>query len=104
MIGLIAPDSYIASLEGGEQTIAVANTRVQLVTADTNCVGIIVQAFTTNAANIMVGGADVDITPGTRKGIELAPGQTIVLAVRNPNMVWIDGDQASDGVNYMLLK
>lgn len=104
MLALISPGSYIAGLSGGRKVVATGGTREQLVSAETNCVGVVVQALPTNSGNVMVGGADVDVTAGSEKGIQLQPGQTVTIAVKDASIIWIDCDLTAEGVSYLLLK
>lgn len=68
--GLIAPETPVTIKSNGVAT-TVANTKVQLsVTATDLAGGIAVQADPGNAANMRVGGTDIDAT----HGYILAPG------------------------------
>ncbi len=55
--------------------------------ANTLTVGVIVQALSTNAASIYIGGATVS----SSNGMELQPGQATSVAVSNTNTLYITG-------------
>jgi len=99
----------MSPLGTGRAVIATPNTAVLIGTSAANVV--IIQALKANTGNIMVGGplsTDSDITDGSENGVELEPGQTITLPIRELGVgttrgVWIDGETAGDGISYLLL-
>lgn len=104
MLGLIASDTYITPGTGGRKTVTTPGTAVRIVSSETPCVAVMIQALSTNTGNIAVGSSDVLNTAGSEKGIELTPGQPITLSTRDLYHWFIDADMASDGIRYLLLR
>lgn len=101
--GLVAPGTYISVLTDGRKTVTVAGTPVQLVSSETPCAAVIVQALRTNAGHIAVGGANVKLTAGSEAGISITAGQPLTLDVNDARRVWIDADNSGEGVSYTIL-
>jgi len=87
---------YYTLIGTGRKVVTSAGTAVQLGTS--NCLGVEIQALKANTGNVMVGNSDVDITDGTEDGIELEPGQTFTLWVRELTSIYLDADNNNDGV------
>lgn len=73
-----------------------AGTRVQLAT-NTIVAGII-QAPSTNAGNIFVGGSNVS---STIFGAELQAGQSTGIAIDNTDNIWVDTSNSGDDVAFI---
>ena len=87
-----APTTIIAFVTD----IPNAGTRVQLAT-NTIAAGVI-QAPSTNAGNIFVGGSDVS---SSVFGAELQPGQSTGIAIDNTNEIWVDVATNGDDVSFL---
>lgn len=86
----------------GQSKIAVTGTAVQLNggTSQTLSNGLIITAYSTNAAPISVGTSSVNNTAGgTGNGYLLAAGASVSFAIANTNDIWINGT-AGDFVSW----
>jgi hypothetical protein len=101
---LVSPGTYITELKGGRKVVTTGGTAEQLTATDTNCQGAILQALRTNTGTVAVGGSDVNIAAGGENGIILTAGQTMTLFTTNLTRIWIDAENDSEGVNYLVLK
>lgn len=91
---------YYSLTDTGRKTVSSPGTAVQLGTS--NCLGVEIQCLYANQGNVMVGDSDVDITDGSEAGVEISPGQSITLWVRELSSIYLDADNAGDGVSYIL--
>lgn len=91
-------------MTGGRKVVTTGGTREQVVTSETPCSAVVVQALRTNSGNVMIGGSDVDVTVGSENGLDLTPGQTAVINLQDLSILYIDADNNGEGVNYLLLK
>lgn len=58
--------------------------------------GVIVQALAANSAYVYVGGVGV-----TTDGVQLAAGQSVMLPVDDPSLIYVYGSTSSQVVNYV---
>lgn len=85
-----------AVFHNGQQTSS--GTATQLTATSTPFTnGLIVQALSTNAANVYVGTSTVT----TSNGFQLQPGQATSIAVNNANLVYVISTNSGDGVCYV---
>jgi len=82
-------------------TSAVTITTATGVTAQTDCVEIIIQTQDGNSGYIMVGDSDVT---APSEGIRLNAGDTLILPVRSTNNVYIRGSASSQNTNITIIK
>lgn len=105
MLALIAPGNYLASLAGGgRKVVTTAGTRVQLVTSESFCEGVIIQALDTNTGFIAIAGSDVVAATGTRVGVVLAKNDSITIPIKDLSLVYLDATVSGEGVSYMPLR
>lgn len=104
------PEKYNSLIDGRKNVIS-AGVREQLVSGEGSaCRKVIIMADLTNpSGHIVVGGdsvvalsASVAASGKTRRGIPLAPGQSITLYVHNLNKVWLDAEYGGEGVTYVI--
>ena len=100
----ISPTVHITDLSGGRKVVTTGGTREQITSTETLISGVIIQALRTNTGNVMIGGADVDVTAGSENGTELITGQTMTLYTDSLSRIWIDADNTGEGINYLILK
>lgn len=61
-----------------------------------------IQAFSTNAGAVYVGGSTVTNASGTNRGIKLLAGEDVSdLDVQNLNWIYVAADNANDDVAYI---
>ena len=61
-----------------------------------------IQALTTNAGSVYVGGSTVTNSSGTNQGIKLIAGASLgSITVTNLNMIYVAADNAGDKVAYV---
>jgi len=79
-------------------------TAKQLPTLD--CKVAVIKACWNNAASVYLGKSTATVADGTTDattGIELAPGDSIVLELYNLNELYIIGANATDDITYILM-
>lgn len=81
----------------GQATVVTPGTRVPLTLSSTSVHGLIVQALSTNAGSIWVGGNTVSAS----NGFELQAGQALGVATDDINKVYIDANIAGDKACFM---
>lgn len=79
----------------GQTLVAVTNTAVA-ISGSQAVSGIIVQALSGNAGNVVVGPSGIT----TSTGFELQPGQATSVAIDNLNKLFVNGT-AGDGITYI---
>jgi hypothetical protein len=75
---------------------AAAHTPAALHTSDP-CASIVIRADPTNVGLIYIGNSTVNAPTG----YWLSPGDAIAFAIGNANLVWVDADNAGDGVSWL---
>lgn len=89
------------AIASGEVDIPAAGTAVQLVAAETKCIGVIVG--NPNASNaIYVGDSTVDKT--NARGIKILAGESVLVPVADASLLWVDGTSNGDDAGYIILK
>lgn len=81
--------------------VPVAGTRVQFPNVVTKVIAM--TAETDNTGEVVVGGSGVIAALATRRGIPMAAGDSVILAVTNLNLLWLDATVNGDGVTYVTL-
>ena len=82
-------------IKTGQVTVSTPGTRVALGEA-TDIISIVVKAKSTNVGNIYIGGSDVT----SSNGFILEPGDAISFDITGLASIYIDADNAGDGVSY----
>jgi hypothetical protein len=82
----------------GSATVVTPGTAVQL--PDQPCSEVLISAIDTNAAPVSVGGSNVKAS-ATKKGVQLTPlGMPHPIKIDNLNKIFVDAQQAGDGITY----
>ena len=92
--------SKINKIKDGRKTVTTAGTREKIDISDVT-EWIIITAETDNTGYVVVGGDTVVAALATRRGTPLNVGDTITLAVDNPNRIWLDVTVSGDGITYL---
>ena len=101
-IGYGATSDWVMPLAANRKVVAASGTAVQISTVTGSGV-FLLQALHTNVGNIMIGNSAVLIASGSENGMELEPGQSLTLPVRDPSVWYMDADTANDGVSFLIL-
>ncbi len=67
---------------------------------ETACGFAVIQALSTNNANIVIGSSD--ILASTHRGIELEPGEKMGISVRNIGAMYLDVNTSGHGVSVTI--
>lgn len=93
---------YVAS--GTTKTgykVTTASTEIAISSTSVPCDGVVVKADPDNAEDVWVGATGITTTKATTDGYRLAPGESIGLAARNLNAVFIRrGGSVNVGVYF----
>ncbi len=81
-------------------TCVTAGTADAFKASPTKCRRVDVQAFRGNTGRVAIGGAAVDATAATQKGIALDPDDTYTFYVQDLTDLFIDSEVSGDGVAY----
>lgn len=84
----------------GRKTVAVAGTAVRLVSSNTPCRKVDIQALPSNTDQVAVGSSAVVATAGSERGTVLAPGGTATLSVQDLYALYIDAAVSGEGVTF----
>lgn len=88
-----------SSISDGRAFVTTSGTRVQLTS--TGLISeVTIQAEEDNTGKVVVGGSTVVAALATRRGITLAPGDTVTLQTNNLSNIYIDAMVNTDGVTY----
>jgi hypothetical protein len=95
----------VRGLADGRKVITAAGTAERLSTASVGMRTVTIQALITNTGNIAIGGATVDVTPGSERGATLVPGAATVIGGSTEGEddlrdIWIDAAVNGEGVSY----
>lgn len=94
--------SVYNDIEHGQDEVATAGNAVQLNGGTTVVVAgggeLALRADSSNTGNIYVGDSDVDST----NGFVLASGESLALNVADVSDVYIDADNAGEGVSWIV--
>lgn len=93
----LAPANDIAD---GVRVVTTAGTDVALSASSVPCVWVAIQAQTDNTGKIAIGNSGVDATVATGTGILLSAGDTMVIEIRNLNLIYLDATVSGEGVRY----
>lgn len=84
----------------GTVTVTTAGTRVQM--PNQRSARVFIQAHPSNTGDVVIGGAGVIASSGTRRGLALFATQWQEFQVSNLNKLWIDSTADGDKVNYIV--
>lgn len=98
----VSSTSTASAIGDDRKTVTAAGTAESLA-ASTVCKLVTVTALLTNTAPVCVGGSTVVASPGSRKGVILAPGDSYEVAIDNLSTIYIDAAVSGEGVAYSYL-
>ncbi len=111
-LGLLLALPLLAGYSSGTTTVVTAGTRVRLSAGNTVCVSLTIQALSTNAGTIWIGGDNVSAANGI--GLALSNGATppasaaflpsSTTALYAESAVWLDATNSGDKVSYACYK
>lgn len=85
----------------GTAKVVTPGTAVQLAATSTPCRHVEVSAFQENAGVLVIGSSTALATAGSRRGRNLAPGETVIIPVNDVSLLYIDALTANDGISYV---
>lgn len=91
----------LPNLRDGRKTVASAGTRERLVSTNTPCKLVTIQALYANTNEVVIGNSTVVASAGTRSGLALPAGASITLFVEDLYNIYIDSVTTGDGVSYI---
>jgi hypothetical protein len=89
----------VSSVISGRKTITTAGTAERLA-ASTPVKGVAVQALSSNAQNIAIGGSGVNAALGSENGIVLAASASVSLPCDDLTDVFLDVLADGEGISY----
>ena len=87
------------SITDGSKNVTTAGSRVQIVTATTYCIRIIITAKAANTGTIWVGGATV----ANGSGIPLVALQSVLIDIDDLSKIYLDSTVSLEGITYAYL-
>lgn len=93
--------SAATAVGDGRRVVTTAGTAVALASSSTPCISVAITAEADNTGVVVVGGSTVVAALATRRGIPLAPGETITATIKNLNLLYLDSTVNGDGVTYL---
>ena len=94
-------EAVFSVVSDGIQLVAAAGTAEALTATATKCRRVIVHARKENTYDVVIGGSTVVAASGTRRGVALAPGQSLTLNIDDLNKVYVDAIVTGEGVSFM---
>lgn len=85
------------TIRNGKKTVSTPGTAVAIVSTNTPVVAVVVQALAGNTGLVYIGDSSVDST----NGMELQAGQATGIAIDDLSKVYVDADDADDGVSFI---
>lgn len=85
----------------GLQLVATPGTAEALASAETKIRAVLINALPENTGNVVVGASTVVASSGTRRGIALVPGGSVLLRVKNLADLYVDAVVANEGVSFV---
>ena len=96
-------DHNVTGVTSGSKAVTTAGTAVKLVASSTPCKRVDIQGLYTNTSYVAVGGADVNATPATQKGLALSAGGMYSIACDDAFDLYVDSAVNGEGVAYNIL-
>lgn len=87
------------TITDGRLVVTTAGTRVAFTSGTAK--SIIITAENDNTGIIVVGGSTVVAALATRRGIPLAPGESISLEIEDLSQLYLDSTVSTDGVTFI---
>jgi hypothetical protein len=95
----VATHPAVTSIADDRKTVTTAGTRVALASS-TACKQVVITAETDNTGYVVVGGSTVVAALATRRGVPLAPGDSVTFQIDNLADVYLDSTVNGDGVTF----
>lgn len=89
------------TIADGLKLVTTAGTAEALVSSSTKCRRVQIQARPENTDVVVVGASTVVAASGTRRGIALVPGQSVMLNITDLNLLYVDAAVSGEGVSYV---
>lgn len=89
------------NIRDGRKVVASAGTRERLVSSNTPCKVVTIQALFANTNEVVIGDSTVVASSGTRRGLTLQAGNSVTLYVEDLYNYWIDSVTTGDGVSFI---
>jgi len=89
------------TIADGTKVVTTAGTPVALVASSTKCRMVEIQAKPENLDVVVVGASTVVASAGTRRGIALAPNQSVQLRIDDLADLFLDSVVSGEGVSYV---
>jgi hypothetical protein len=99
----MADTEYTYSGIGSGRKTFTAGTAAALASSATPSRQVRVKAFVENTGKIVLGGSAVVAALATRQGIELAPGEALVLHIDDVSKIYGDSEVTGEGVEFIYL-
>ena len=96
-------DHNVTGVTSGSKAVTTAGTAVKLVASSTPCKRVDIQGLYTNTSYVAVGGADVNATPATQKGLALSAGGMYSIACDDAFDLYVDSAVNGEGIAYNIL-
>jgi hypothetical protein len=91
------------NIDVGRKTVTAAATAEALSTSNSRIISVVIQALPSNTNEVVVGDSSVVAAVGTRKGLALNPGESLVLNIDQLSDVYLDVETNGEGVSYLAL-
>lgn len=93
-------DHSYPNVGDGRKTVSVAGTPERLVSSNTPCRKVEVQALPTNTDNVAIGASTVDAAAGAERGTVLPPTGSATLYVEDLYALYVDSAVSGEGVSF----
>jgi uncharacterized protein YcfJ len=94
-------EAVFSRINDGIQLVATAGTAEALASSATLCRRVIIHARKENTDDVVIGGSTVVALATTRRGVALAPGQSLTLNIDDLNKVYVDALVSGEGVSFV---
>jgi hypothetical protein len=94
-------DTSFPNVSQGRKAVTAAGTAERLVSTNTPCRKVEIQALEANSDMVVIGGSGVVAAAATRQGIALIPGQVFTLRVEDLYNIYVDAVVSGEGVSYV---
>ena len=88
---------------GTDVTVAIAGAAQRCGALAAVTRGILVTASPGNAGNVYLGDSTVTKGDGTKRGVTLVPGGSVLMAVSNANLIYVNADDNGSKVGIIAL-
>lgn len=88
------------NINTGRKTVSSAGTAVRLVSSNTPCRKVEIQALPDNTDNVAIGDSNVLATSGSERGVILSPNGSVTMYVSDLYALYVDAAVSSEGVSY----